>query len=105
MNSREGMDAGDVETQHSRGAIWRWLFWLGVGTALYVLSTGPMVLLDEKNALSPGMSHAAELVYLPLLWTAEKTSLGKALGLYWHLWVPNRFDKDGKMIVTRFRLE
>ena len=36
-------------------------------------------------------------LYSPLPWAYMNTALWKPLGVYWHLWNPNDFDRAGKI--------
>lgn len=77
-----------------RGAVWVWLCWLGGIVFLYMLSTGPVEMMEEKCRIredSPSI-----IFYLPVSWTYIYTPLRRPLGIYWHLWAPNTWDSRGK---------
>jgi hypothetical protein len=84
------------ETKHSRG-FGRFVVWVGTILVLYVLSLGPLAMLAEmmqkRNQPLPGWLYG---LYIPVTWAYEKTSLHKPLGMYFHLWCPSKFDKDGE---------
>ena len=85
------------ETKHSRG-FGRYVFWAGVVLLLYVLSSGPAVMMEEKGVWAKGSSwdRFSEIVYAPLIWAYVDTPLRKPLGMYFHLWSPQSFDKKGQ---------
>jgi hypothetical protein len=84
------------ETKHSRG-FGRYAFWAGVVLVLYVLSWGAALKMAEKRVFESGSAVYGfiKIVYIPLGWAYEETSLHKPLGIYLHLWRPQRYDKNG----------
>jgi len=81
----------------SRGAVWVWLCWLAGAVILYVLSTGPVLILEDRGVISPGgpASGVIRSFYSPVRWAMGETLLRKPLGMYWHLWAPKQFDSKG----------
>jgi hypothetical protein len=62
-----------------RSLIW----WLSLGTAAYVLSIGPMVMLSKKGHIS---STAMLRIYAPVVWLHDHTFLRKPLDDYTDWW-------------------
>jgi hypothetical protein len=94
---------GEIEDgpeRSARGAVWVWLCWLGAILVLYVLSTGPVAMMAGKKPTGRGgpVWWAIGIVYQPVSWAAEKTPLGKPLGIYWHLWAPEWYDSEGNPV-------
>jgi hypothetical protein len=72
------------------------ILWPVVVLILYILSTGPVAMMEEKGRIS----HSNEFMrvfYMPWTWAYKGTPLHKPLGLYLHLWLPKHFDKKGDM--------
>ena len=90
----------DGQERASRDVVWEWLCWLGVILFLYVLSSGPVVLMACKRPTGRGGPawRVIGIVFQPVRWAAEKTPLAKPLGVYWHLWAPEWYDRDGSSI-------
>jgi hypothetical protein len=85
-----GADNEERTAGGGRGAAWTWLFWFGVVAAAYVLSIGPVALLDDKagwSKRSPAVDKGFELFYAPLIRAGQNTPLGKPLDWYIGLWV------------------
>lgn len=78
----------------ARSTGWTWVVWTGVVLLGYVLSSGPAIRMCFHGSPSP-VSRFLDVLYTPLGWAYERTALRQPLGIYWHLWDPNRFDKDG----------
>lgn len=91
------VEAQDEHERSSRGVGWEWLCWLGVLLLLYVLSSGPVVMVVTKNHGGP-VWWVIGIIYQPLRWAAEKTPLAKPLGMYWHLWAPEWYDGQGNSL-------
>jgi hypothetical protein len=70
------------------------ILWPVVIVLFYVLSAGPVAMMQEKGFISPGNEFFNKF-YEPFIWAYEDTPLHKPLGLYLHLWVPDIFDKNG----------
>ena len=91
---------GEAQEEHeesSRGLVWVWLCWLGAVLMFYVLSSGPVVMLQSKKVIrenSPYFDFFGK-VYSPLNWVYLNTALHKPLGIYWHLWAPRFVDNKG----------
>jgi len=83
----------------SAGWGWGWVWWPAVILMLYVLSTGPVLVLVHKKLIRMGGrgERVIEVVYWPIDWADRTRTLGKPLRLYWHLWVPEMYDSQGKM--------
>jgi len=77
--------------------VWVWLWWLGGILFLYVLSTGPVLMMVERGLIRSGQPgwRAAGIVYWPVSWAYQKTALHKPFGMYWHLWAPRLIDSKG----------
>jgi hypothetical protein len=89
-------DNGQKES--SRSSVWNWLLGLGVALVVYVLSTGPVLLLmrtGRTTAGSPG-ARLIQIVYHPFDWAIRVPMLDRPLGMYWHLWAPELYDGHGK---------
>ena len=84
------------EAKHSRG-FGMYALWAGVVLVLYVLSVGPVAKF-EIGARSPSLNIVLGYLYLPLFWAYENTPLHKPLGMYFRLWAPQEFDKNGNHI-------
>jgi hypothetical protein len=54
--------------------------------ALYVLSIGPVAVLVESRQTPPGLVHALEIVYLPLIWLVDQPEVEKPLRAYVEAW-------------------
>jgi hypothetical protein len=80
-----------------RGIVAVCLFWLGVILLLYVLSAGPLVMMQEKHLIRYNSIEGPVIwaVYSPLSWAYYKTLLHQPLGMYLHLWAPGHFDGKG----------
>jgi hypothetical protein len=76
---------------------WSFAFWPFVIVLLYVLSSGPVVMMYHRKIISDD-NRLVWTIYDPLFQAADHTSLGKVLGLYLHLWDSKDFGKDGRMI-------
>lgn len=60
---------------------------LGLGVALYVLSTGPYLWLAERSGAS-AMIDFAEQIYAPLNWLAEESDVFVSfMRWYLQLWI------------------
>jgi hypothetical protein len=75
---------------------WRlFILWPFLIMLLYVLSSGPFILLYDRDYI-PAKFEAVKLIYLPLGWAYQRTSLHKPLGIYLHFWDPDSYDKNGE---------
>ena len=78
------------ESKESRGwgsyAVWAFVIFM-----LYVLSTGPILALNQHKP----MNSKLMVVYAPFDWACNQKLLRKPLGVYWHLWAPKLYDKKG----------
>lgn len=91
-------DAQDTPARGSEGLRWGWIWWPGLLLALYVLSTGPIIMMVERRTISPPSAtiHVVEIVYSPIDWATHLPVLQKPLGIYWHVWAPKLYDSKGK---------
>ena len=90
-------EAQDEPEKSSRGAVWVWLCWLAGIVVLYVLSTGPVVMMEGRKFIAEGSPTERGLIifYAPVRWAQDETLLSKPLGWYWHLWAAALFDSHG----------
>lgn len=91
------------EDKHSFN--WGWIAWPLVVLFLYGLSSGPYVMMVERQIhndnswlLKGRVDKIANTFYAPLGWVYESTFLHKPVGMYLHLWAPNLIGKDGNVI-------
>ncbi|MGO8930966.1 MAG: hypothetical protein ACLQU3_29270 [Limisphaerales bacterium] len=91
--------AQEGQERSSRGVIWVWLCWLAVVVMLYVLSAGPLVMMQEKQLIRYNTIEGPVIiaVYFPLSWAYKNTLLHQPLGMYLHLWAPRNFDSKGNL--------
>lgn len=83
-----------AEGKHSRG--WEVLVvWPALAFLVYVLSSGPVVRWDKPLSTSRTWP-LIEAFYRPIAWAYTSTPLHKPLGMYFHLWDPTVFGKDGE---------
>jgi hypothetical protein len=88
----------DGPERDSRGAVWVWLCWLGAIVLLYVLSTGPVIMMASKVVIRQGpVIRVLIVVYWPVVWAYEETPLHRPIGIYWHLWAPDICDSKGNL--------
>ncbi len=81
------------EEKHSIN--WGWITWPCVALVLYVLSSGPVVRIGHNGRPYGTMFNSFLKIYGPLEWAYWETPFHKPLGMYFHLWAPNRFDTNG----------
>jgi hypothetical protein len=74
------------------------ILWPVVILILYVLSWGPVIMMIEKGHIS-STNEFLRMFYRPLGWAYAETPLHKPLGMYFHLWAPQYFDKKGDKLV------
>lgn len=84
-------NAPETEAKKSRG-LGSYVLWGFAVVMVYVLSSGPVMLLTSKGVINNGVFT---FVYRPLVDAYFKTRLHRPLGMYWHLWCPARYDSDG----------
>jgi hypothetical protein len=91
-------DGGDAPETKSQGAGWGWLWWVSLLPVLYVLSTGPILMMIEKRLIVPGppLDTVLRTIYMPVGWAYMNTPLRKPLGKDWHLWGPSYYSREGK---------
>jgi hypothetical protein len=93
-------NTAEAESDSSPNSVtWRWLWWLFISLLLYIVSTGPIIMLEERNIIASGglTQQVIECVYGPLGWVVKRTPLQKPLGMYWHLWAPGLFNSKGDL--------
>jgi hypothetical protein len=73
------------------------ILWSVATLLLYILSTGPVIMLIEKKRLKE--DGFVETFYAPIGWLDDNTPLGRPLRVYWHLWAPKMFDKNENLIL------
>ncbi len=69
------------------------ILWPAVILLLYVFSFGPVGMMTDKGFISY-THYSLWKFYEPLNWAYVKTPLHKPLGMYFHLWQPETFDKN-----------
>ena len=98
MNARQDT-ANETETppiQEKDGIGWAHFFmWPFIILLIYVLSIGPVLLLDHKGRINRAIGPALESFYAPVGYAYDETFLKKPLGLYFYLWDPEDFDANG----------
>jgi hypothetical protein len=70
------------------------IIWPFVILLLYIFSSGPVALLEDKGRVSRGNVFLRQF-YAPWRWAYNDTPLRRPLGMYLHFWIPNHFDKNG----------
>ncbi len=70
------------------------ILWPVVILLLYVLSGGPVMMMRDQGRIRWD-NQVVWSFYRPLTWAYNKTSLHKPLGMYFHLWDSNDYDKNG----------
>jgi len=83
--------APETDEKKSR-ALGSYVVWTFVAVMVYVLSSGPVMLLTSKRVVT---TRAFNLVYKPVGWAYDRTPFHKPLGLYLDLWCPKVIDKNG----------
>jgi hypothetical protein len=81
-----------TEWKEGRGA-WTYVYWVGGILLLYVLSVGPGFRI--MNKVDRRTWNFLDGFHTPIEWAYAFTPLRKPLGMYFHLWVPEVFDKNG----------
>jgi hypothetical protein len=82
--------APETDEKKSRG-LGSYVLWAFVAVMVYVLSSGPALNLADQNKRADRFAD----IYSPLFWLYEQTPLKRPLGIYWHPWRPDLFDKAG----------
>ena len=70
------------------------ILWPIVIVLLYVLSFGPVFRMEIKGTIRLNNQFCNNF-YEPIAWAYWNTQLHKPLGMYFHSWVPEVFDKNG----------
>lgn len=81
------------EEKHSK-SLPGFIVWPFVILILYVLSVGPVEMMEDKGRISH--NNPMLRIYEPLAWAYMKTPFHKPLGMYLHLW-SKHFDKNGDL--------
>jgi hypothetical protein len=79
------------------GGLWGYVFRAGAVLLVYLLSSGPVVMMEEK--VPPNVEALLNYLYYPVGRLYLKTPLQKPLGMYLHLWCPRMYDKSGDLIL------
>jgi hypothetical protein len=105
---REMADAAQptADEKKSRG-LGSYVLWAFVAVMVYVLSSGPVIgFYGRQNwyrgqfiSINPGGSLSWRHIYAPLEAAYNRTLLHRPLGMYWHLWCPDVWNKDGDIII------
>jgi hypothetical protein len=82
--------APETDEKKSRG-LGSYVVWGFVVVMAYVLSSGPVLRL-VPGTLSPNVAFR---IYYPVAWAYLQTPLHRPIGMYWHLWLPDTYDKHG----------
>ena len=69
--------------------------WGFVIVVLYFLSAGPVYFIWIKGGCSYSALPVLSKIYAPWNWAYWHTPIHKPLGMYMHLWCPERFNKLG----------
>jgi hypothetical protein len=92
---REMSDAAqptaDSDEKKSRG-LGSYVLWAFVAVMVYVLSSGPVL----KAVGTSGPLRQVAVIYWPLHRAYWRTPLRTPLGMYWHLWFPRTYEKNGQ---------
>jgi hypothetical protein len=80
---------------------WSLVLWPFMILVLYVLSSGPVLMLMEKRRIAPD-NRFFEVFYTPLDWAYTETPLRKPLGIYLHLWT-DVYDKNGEIRIEKMK--
>jgi hypothetical protein len=91
----------EIQTKSSRRRRVSFLIcWAAGILVLYILSTGPLVLLKDRMIIRDGsaLDQVLEFVYWPVEWACDNTRLEKPLGHYWHFWAPKLYDSKGNLV-------
>ena len=75
---------------------WGFIVWPVVILILYVLSSGPVMMMGAKGRIAPE-NKVVLMFYSPFGWAMDVTPLGKPMRIYYHLWAPKHFDKNGEV--------
>jgi hypothetical protein len=95
----------ETDEKKSRG-LGSYVLWAFVAVMVYVLSSGPYMALcgfDRKRYLPhtrpPGLRltfYIGRTIYGPLIWTYyHSPGFHSVLGMYWHIWSPDFFRRNG----------
>ena len=87
-------DTPEIAEKKSRG-LGSYVLWVFVALMVYVLSSGPVMHLDRTHRVGLSMQSWLDYAYAPCGWAYFTTAFHKPLGMYWHIWNPRLFDKDG----------
>jgi hypothetical protein len=85
----------ETPTEAKRLSFWSFIAWPAIVLVVYVLSVGPLVVMDEKGLLKGKTGELLGRIYAPLMWIYEETPLHKPLKWYVNLWT-GRFEHKRK---------
>jgi len=94
---KTSQDSTASEEKSSR-SYWGFVLWSFVIVVFYALSYGPAVRAASKGLVRTGFF----VVYVPLETTLDVAHLWRPFGRYLHLWCPDVYDEDGKLIRGHF---
>jgi len=83
-----------AEAKRSRG-IPGYVVWGFAIVLIYVLSAGPVGVLEKKGMLRRSIYGFLDYFYAPLEWAYWHTPLHKPFGIYMHLWCPDNYAANG----------
>jgi hypothetical protein len=63
---------------------------------VYVLSSGPVERLAQGGRCSPATLASLQKFYCLVYWGYNSTPFHKPIGMYFHIWVPSKFDANGE---------
>jgi hypothetical protein len=84
--------------QKKSGGLGSYVLWAFVVIMVYVLSSGPMMLLGAKQTSFP---PAIRSTYMPSFWMYQWSPFWKPFGIYWHLWCPGIYNGAGELTSLR----
>ncbi len=85
----------------ARGGGRIWIIVPVIFVVLYFLSVGPVMLWVRSRlavGAPPQSLSVIVTVYGPMEWLYDHTPLHKPIGIYLHLWIPDKFDSKGNEI-------
>ena len=84
--------APESDEKKSRG-LGGYLLWAFVAVMVYVLSSGPADYIAERQSW-----YWLQKPYSPLFAIYMHTAFHKPLGMYWHMWNPRLYEKNGDLV-------
>ena len=90
--------ARETDEKKSRG-LRSYVLWAFVAVMVYVLSIGPLALMEKKGMLNnPKLRYVLVQAYRPYHYVYANTPLGRPFGMYLHVWRPDKWDRRGDPI-------